>query len=88
MKNFKRIEKAINRLVSGAYINNKNYCYVYFVDSFVAEFKAYARRTAEKLLEIGRVVSEMKNRDKKKPKDFESFFDRISFKQSILRRYS
>jgi len=44
-----------------------------FVDSSVAEFKAYARKTAENILEMGRVVCEMKTKSKEIPKDFETF---------------
>ena len=53
---------------------------VSFVDSSVAEFKAYARKTAENILEMGRVVCETKSKSKENPKDFESFCDRIGFK--------
>ena len=53
---------------------------VSFVDSSVAEFKAYARKTAENILEMGRVVCETKSKSKESPKDFESFCERIGFK--------
>lgn len=51
-----------------------------FVDSSVAEFKAYARKTAENILEMGRVVCETKSKSKENPKDFENFCERIGFK--------
>ena len=67
--------------MNSLYVNSlSNECSVSFVDSSVAEFKAYARKTAENILEMGRVVCETKSKSKENPKDFESFCDRIGFK--------
>ena len=46
----------------------------------VIEFKGYAKKTAENILEMGRVVCETKSQSKESPKDFESFCERIGFK--------
>jgi hypothetical protein len=66
----------------------KNESSLSLVDSSVAEFKVYARKTAENILEMGRVVCETKSKSKKNPKDFESFCERIGFepKSSYIKK--
>lgn len=52
------------------------------IESSVLEFKKYFRKTAESILEMGRVVHETKKQLISKPKDFEAFCSEIGFKPS------
>ncbi len=53
-----------------------------FIQESVTEFKGYARKTAENILEMGRVVFETKNKLKGKRAEFEIFCTKIGFKST------
>jgi len=50
------------------------------IESSVVEFKTFAKKTAESILEMGRVVYEAKRKFKNNREDFEMFSERIGFK--------
>lgn len=52
------------------------------IESSVIEFKGYARKTAENILEMGRVVFETKAKLKTSKEDFEVFCSKVGFKSS------
>ena len=51
----------------------------HIVHQSVLEFKGYARKTAENVIEMGRVVFETKNQLKKDKVAYEEFCNRIGF---------
>jgi len=52
------------------------------IESSVMEFKGYARKTAENILEMGRVVFETKDKLKANKEDFEIFCSKVGFKST------
>ncbi len=52
------------------------------IESSVMEFKGYARKTAENILEMGRVVYETKDKLKANKEDFEIFCSKVGFKST------
>lgn len=52
------------------------------IESSVIEFKGYARKTAENILEMGRVVYETKDKLKANKEDFEVFCSKVGFKST------
>ena len=52
------------------------------IESSVMEFKGYARKTAENILEMGRVVYETKDKLKANKEDFEVFCSKVGFKST------
>jgi hypothetical protein len=52
------------------------------IESSVMEFKGYARKTAENILEMGRVVCETKKALKDNKEDFEVFCSKVGFKSN------
>jgi hypothetical protein len=52
------------------------------IESSVMEFKGYARKTAENILEMGRVVYETKEKLKANKEDFEIFCSKVGFKST------
>ncbi len=52
------------------------------IDTSVTEFKGYARKTAENILEMGRVVYETKVKLKANKEDFEIFCSKVGFKST------
>jgi hypothetical protein len=52
------------------------------IETSVMEFKGYARKTAENILEMGRVVYETKDKLKANKEDFEIFCSKVGFKST------
>lgn len=52
------------------------------IETSVMEFKGYARKTAENILEMGRVVFETKDKLKANKEDFEIFCSKVGFKST------
>ena len=52
------------------------------IESSVMEFKGYARKTAENILEMGRVIYETKEKLKANKEDFEIFCSKVGFKST------
>jgi hypothetical protein len=65
-----------NNTSTGISINND------LIQSSVGEFKGYARKTAENILEMGRVVYETKDKLKANKEDFEVFCSKVGFKST------
>jgi hypothetical protein len=52
------------------------------IESSVVEFKGYARKTAENILEMGRVVYETRRQLKANKEDFDIFCSKVGFKST------
>lgn len=69
--------------MSNSIVNTRNQIEVgTLIESSVMEFKGYARKTAENILEMGRVVYKTKKALKDNKKDFEAFCSKVGFKST------